>query len=130
MRTLAVVVPPPAFDHDLGLRQRVEDLAVEQFVPELTSVTPIARTASATGRPCAVSTSTCRSLATISSAVCRFLAILASSSWRKAIPQGGPLLRGQATGTPSVNLWVVYYDSQVRKGVSIRPGPPCVGGVS
>src|SRR5215204_5345373 len=96
MRTLAVVVPPPAFDHDLGLRQRVEDLAVEQFVPELTSVTPIARTASATGRPCAVSTSTCRSLATISSAVCRFLAILASSSWRKAIPQGGPLLRGQA----------------------------------
>src|SRR5215207_9058314 len=98
MRTLAVVVPPPAFDHDLGLRERVEDLAVEQFVPELTSVTPIARTASATGRPCAVSTSTCRSLATISSAVCRFLAILASSSWREAIPQGGPLLRGQATG--------------------------------
>src|SRR5918994_1970149 len=35
MRTAAVVVPPPAFDHDLGLRQRVEDLAVEQLVPEL-----------------------------------------------------------------------------------------------
>ena len=99
MRTVAVVVPPPAFDHDLGLRQRVEDLAVEQLIPELTSVTPIARTASATGRPCAVSTSTCRSLATISSAVCRFLAILASSSWREAIPQGGPLLRGQARET-------------------------------
>src|SRR3712207_1221837 len=99
MRTVAVVVPPPAFDHGLGLRQRVEDLAVEQFVPELTSVTPIARTASAPGRPCAVSTSTCRSLATISSAVCRFLAILASSSWRKAIPQGGPLLRGQTSAT-------------------------------
>ena len=96
MRTVAVVVPAPAFDHDRGLRQRVEDLAVEQFVAELTSATPIALTASATGRPCAVSTSTCRSLLTISSAVCRFLAILASSSWREAIPQGGPLLRGQA----------------------------------
>ena len=82
------MVLPPALDDDLGLRQRVEDLAVEQFVAELTSVTPIALTASATGRPCAVSTSTCRSLLTISSAVCRFLAILASSSWREAIPQG------------------------------------------
>jgi hypothetical protein len=100
VRAVAVVVPPPALDHDLGLRQRVEDLAVEQLVPEPTSLTPIARTASATGRPCAVSTSTCRSLATISSAVCRFLAILASSSWRKAIPQGGPILRGQATAFP------------------------------
>src|SRR5215212_4927393 len=35
MRTVAVVVPPPAFDHDLGFRQRVEDLAVEQLVAEL-----------------------------------------------------------------------------------------------
>src|SRR3954468_13065130 len=35
MRTVAVVVPPPAFDHDLGFRQRVEDLAAEQLVPEL-----------------------------------------------------------------------------------------------
>src|ERR671917_462798 len=51
--------------------------------PAPPSVTPIARTASATGRPCAVSTSTCRSLATISSAVCLFLAILASSVWPK-----------------------------------------------
>ena len=61
--------------------------------------TPIARTASATGRPCAVSTSTCRSLATISSAVCRFLGIPRSSIWPKAILQGGPLPRGQATPT-------------------------------
>ncbi len=28
-----VVVPPPAFDHDLGPGERVEDLAVEDFVP-------------------------------------------------------------------------------------------------
>src|SRR5919199_6471483 len=29
-----VVVPPPALDHDLGLAQRVEDLAVEQLVAQ------------------------------------------------------------------------------------------------
>ena len=90
-----VVVATPALDDDLGLLERVEDLAVEQLVAELTSVTPIERIASATGRPCAVSTSTCRSLVTISSGLCRFLDIDPSSTWPKAIPQGGPLLRGQ-----------------------------------
>ena len=29
-----VVVPPPLFDDDLRLLQAVEDLAVEQFIPE------------------------------------------------------------------------------------------------
>jgi hypothetical protein len=43
-----VVVPAPALDDDLGFLERVEDLAVEQLVPELTSVTPIERIASAT----------------------------------------------------------------------------------
>ena len=43
-----VVVPTPALDDDLGLLERGEDLAVEQLVPELTSVTPIERIASAT----------------------------------------------------------------------------------
>ncbi len=74
-----VVVPAPALDHDLRLLERIDDLAVEQLVPELTSVTPIERIASATGRPCAVSTSTCRSLATISSGLCLFLDIDPSS---------------------------------------------------
>ena len=69
------MVPAPALDHDLRLLERIEDLAVEQFVPELTCVTPIERIASATGRPCAVSTSTCRSFATISSGLCLFLDI-------------------------------------------------------
>jgi hypothetical protein len=87
----------PTLDHDLGLLERGEDLAVEQLVPELTSVTPIDRIASATVRPCAVSTSTCRSFATISSGLCRFLDIDPSSKWLGAIPQGGPLLRGQTT---------------------------------
>jgi hypothetical protein len=73
------VVPAPALDHDLRLLERIDDLAVEQLVPELTCVTPIERIASATGRPCAVSTSTCRSLATISSGLCLFLNIDPSS---------------------------------------------------
>src|SRR5918993_3840851 len=90
-----VVGARPALDEDLGLLERREDLAVEQLVAELTSVTPIDRSASATVRPCAVSTSPCRSFATISSAVCRFLDIDPSSTGPKAIPQGGPLLRGQ-----------------------------------
>ncbi len=70
-----VVVATPALDHDLRLLERIDDLAVEQLVPELTCVTPIERIASATGRPCAVSTSTCRSLATISSGLCLFFDI-------------------------------------------------------
>ena len=82
-----VVVPAPALDHDLRLLERIEHLAVEQLVPEpalgldprVTSVTPMERIASATGRPCAVSTSTCRSLATISSGLCLFLDIDPSS---------------------------------------------------
>src|SRR5829696_2768945 len=74
-----VIVATPALDDDLGLLERGENLAVEQLVPELTSVTPIERIASATGRPCAGSTSTCRSLATISSGLCLFLDIDPSS---------------------------------------------------
>src|SRR5215207_4880164 len=74
-----VVVPAPALDHDLRLLEQIEDLAVEQLVPELTCVTPIERIASATGRPCAVTISTCRSFATISSALCLFLDIDPSS---------------------------------------------------
>jgi len=92
-----VVGATPALEDDLGFLERIEDLAVEQLVPEFTSVTPMERIASATDRPCAVSTSTCRSFATISSAVGRFLDIDPSSTWPKAIPQGGPLLRGQTS---------------------------------
>ena len=48
VRSNGVVVPAPSLDDDLGLQERGEDLAVEQLVPELTSVTPIERIASAT----------------------------------------------------------------------------------
>ena len=36
MRAGGVVVPPPGFDNGLRLLECVEDLAVEQFVPQLT----------------------------------------------------------------------------------------------
>src|SRR4051794_7864561 len=61
----------------------------------VTSVTPIARIASATGVPCATSTSTWRSLATISSGLCLFLDMDPSSFGSEAILQGGPLQRGR-----------------------------------
>jgi hypothetical protein len=32
MRPDRVVVAPPTFDDDLGLTQRVEDFAIEQFI--------------------------------------------------------------------------------------------------
>ena len=51
MRSLGVVEPAPGFDDNPRLGEAVEDLAVEQLVAELTSVTPIERIASATDRP-------------------------------------------------------------------------------
>ena len=51
VRSKGVVMPSPALDDDPGFLERGEDLPVEQFVSELTSVTPIERIASATGRP-------------------------------------------------------------------------------
>jgi hypothetical protein len=41
------VVTAPAFDDDLSFPQRVKDLAIEQFVTQATSLTPIWRIASA-----------------------------------------------------------------------------------
>src|SRR5829696_1512258 len=73
MRPHAVGVLSPALDHNFGLPQRVENLSIQQFVSQPTSVTPIERIASATLRPCQTSTSTWRSLATISSGLCLFL---------------------------------------------------------
>src|ERR671912_2193980 len=98
-----VVVAPPALDHNFGLLQGVEDLPIQQFVSEPTSVTPIERTASATGVPCATRTSTWRSLETISSGLCLFLdmgSVLLQLS--RAIPQGGPLQWGRITGNKGV----------------------------
>ena len=46
------------------------------------------------------------SLATISSGLCLFLDIDPSSSWLRAIPQGGPLLRGQTTTDAAQHLLI------------------------
>jgi hypothetical protein len=40
MGTMSVVVPPPLLDQDRGFFQGIEDLHVEQLVPELTVETP------------------------------------------------------------------------------------------
>src|SRR5215212_3892165 len=79
MRPHAIGVLSPALDHNFGLPQRVENLSIQQFVSQPTSVTPIERIASATLRPCQTSTSTWRSLATISSGLCLFLTMDPSS---------------------------------------------------
>src|SRR4051812_16108012 len=75
MRPNRIVMASPALDDDLSFSEWVEDLAIQQLVPQ-TSVTPMARIASATGVPCATSTSTWRSLDTISSGVCLFWRIV------------------------------------------------------
>jgi hypothetical protein len=38
---------PPTLDDDLGFTQRVEDFAIDQFIAQATSLTPIWRMASA-----------------------------------------------------------------------------------
>jgi hypothetical protein len=68
MRPDRVVVLAPSLDQHLRLAQAVEDLTIEQLVPELTSLTPSALTTSATLLPWPSSTSASRSLAMISSA--------------------------------------------------------------
>jgi hypothetical protein len=75
MRSDRVVVTPPAFDDDLGLPQCVEDFAIEQFIAQATSLTPIWRMTSEMFCPCDIRTSACRSFATISSGLCFFLGI-------------------------------------------------------
>ena len=35
VRPELVVVPPPAFNEHFGLLQRVEDLSIQQLIPEL-----------------------------------------------------------------------------------------------
>src|SRR3954471_22698327 len=90
-------MPSPAFDDDLSLPQGVEDLPIQQLIPQPTSVTPIARIASATGVPCATRTSTWRSFAAISSGGCLFFPIVILLRLSRAILQDGPLQRGRIT---------------------------------
>jgi len=47
VRPDGIVVPAPAFDNDLSLSERVEDLTADKLVSQATSLTPIWRIASA-----------------------------------------------------------------------------------
>jgi len=65
-------MPPPLFDHDLSLSQRIDDFTVEQLIAQLVSVTLSTRATTGPVCPCASNTSAWRSFATISLAVCLF----------------------------------------------------------
>ena len=69
MRSDRVVVLSPLLDDDLSFFQTVEDLSVEQFVPELCSDMPASRQATGVGFPCAIDISIWRSSVTICSAL-------------------------------------------------------------
>ena len=71
---LVRVAPPPAFDHSLGLCERVEDLAVARSALQ----------------PAAASRRSLQVRPASSASV-------QSSTWPKAIPQGGSLPRGQTS---------------------------------
>src|SRR3954449_8504804 len=73
---------------------------VASFRSQLTSVTPMERIASATGVPCATSTSTWRSLETISSGVCRFLRIVILRLALVSHTAGRTTARGADHGPP------------------------------
>jgi hypothetical protein len=59
----------PLLDDDLSFFHTVEDLSVEQFVPELCCDMPASRQATGVGFPCAIDTSIWRSSVTICSAL-------------------------------------------------------------
>jgi hypothetical protein len=78
-------VSPPAFRHDLGFVERVEQLAVQKLLPHLCSVTPSFRQASSTASPLPVSSSTVRRCCRISSGVYRFLGMTVTSLLRSSL---------------------------------------------
>jgi len=71
----AVVVAAPLLDQNLSLLETVEDLAVQELVPELCSDIPMRRQISPTVFPCASSTSASRRRWMICSNENRFLDI-------------------------------------------------------
>jgi hypothetical protein len=75
MRALRVVLTAPALDEDLGFVQRIEEFSVQQLIPQLCSVMPSFRQASAIPIPLPASISTVRKWQMISSAVYRVRAM-------------------------------------------------------
>jgi len=75
MRALRVVLTAPALDEDFGFVQRIEEFPVQQLIPQLCSVMPSFRQASAIPMPLPASISTVRRWQMISSTVYRVRAM-------------------------------------------------------
>src|SRR5215213_9065286 len=97
MRAHAVVVPSPALDHDPGLLQGVEDLPIQQLVPQ----PPRSPRWSGSHRPRSAPARPARPLGAAWKrslrAWCLFFDIGPSSFGLEAIRQGGPLQWGRFT---------------------------------
>jgi len=97
MRALRVVAVAPSFHDHPRLVQRIEEFAVEQFIPQFCSVIPSLRQASTTPSPLPNSISMVRNCPMISSAVYRLRAMLPPFAGRNLNSRSGLVYRGQIT---------------------------------
>jgi hypothetical protein len=88
-----VALAPPFHDHP-RLVQRIEEFAVEQFIPQFCSVIPSFRQASTTASPLPNSISMVRNCPMISSAVYRFRAMPPPFAGRNLNFRSGLVYRG------------------------------------
>jgi hypothetical protein len=94
MRALRVVALAPPFHDHPRLVQRIEEFAVEQFIPQFCSVIPSFRQASTTASPLPNSISMVRNCPMISSAVYRFRAMPPPFAGRNLNFRSGLVYRG------------------------------------
>ena len=97
MRAVRIVALAPPFHDHPRLLQRVEEFAVEQFIPQFCSVIPSFRQASTTASPLPSSISMVRNCPMISSAVYRFRAMPPPFAGRKLNSRSGLVYRGQVS---------------------------------
>ena len=95
MRALRVVAVAPSFHDHPRLVQRIEEFAVEQFIPQFCSVIPSLRQASTTASPLPNSISMVRNCPMISSVVYRLRAMLPPVAGRDPNSRSGLVYRGQ-----------------------------------
>jgi hypothetical protein len=95
MWAVPVVALTPTFHDHLRLVQRIEEFAVEQFIPQFCSVIPSLRQASTTASPLPSSISMVHNCPMISSAVYRFRAMPPPFAGRKLNSRSGLVYRGQ-----------------------------------
>jgi hypothetical protein len=95
MWAVPVVALTPTFHDHLHLVHRIEEFAVEQFIPQFCSVIPRLRQASTTASPLPSSISMVRNCPMLSSAVYRFRAMPPPFTGRKLNSRSGLVYRGQ-----------------------------------